>query len=106
MLYFYEYPSILNFLNNQAPAAGEANVHTGQYTHNGKKHKKWWPAVRIADEKQKGLDDEDSMINGDNNSYNEDREQTSHFISSFFDDIGNLQEGTYKLINGSWVRQD
>ena len=84
----------------------EPKVHTEQYTHNGKKHIPWWKfwdTDKIADEKQKGL--ESNNPNGDNNKYREDPTKTTHDISTFYDDIQNLKEGTYKLINGKWVKQ-
>jgi RHS repeat-associated protein len=84
----------------------EPKVHTEQYTHNGKKHLPWWKfwdTDKIADEKQKGL--EPNNPNGDNNSYTEDPSKTTHDISTFYNDIQYLQEGTYQLIDGKWVKQ-
>jgi hypothetical protein len=83
----------------------EPKVHTEQYTHNGKKHSPWWKfwdSDRIADQKQKGLDDQ---TNGDNNLYWESPNKTAHSIFTFFENIDQLQEGTYVLQNGVWVRQ-
>ncbi|MCJ0743870.1 RHS repeat-associated core domain-containing protein [Pedobacter montanisoli] len=82
--------------------SAEPKVHTEQYTHNGKKKSSWWKFFdKIADEKQKGLDDKE---NGDNNLYREDPKQGSHSISSFIQDISGMEEGTYKFKNGHWVK--
>jgi hypothetical protein len=91
----------------QAGSLGaEDFVHTQQMTHNGKKHIPWWKfwdTDKIADEQQKGLNRDNSK--GDNNSYTEDAQKTSHDISTFMDDILKLTEGTYKLVNGKWTKQ-
>jgi RHS repeat-associated protein len=64
------------------------NVHTEQITHKG----------LIADEKQRGLDVGD-------NKYTEDPSSDSHSISTFVQSIQNLSEGTYKYIDGAWIKQ-
>jgi hypothetical protein len=70
-----------------------AGVHTEQYTHLG----------NLADEKQDGL--EDAQGKKDGNSYNEDPSKTDHSIMSFFNNIQNLEEGTYVFQNGEWIKQ-
>ncbi|MBB2147396.1 hypothetical protein [Pedobacter gandavensis] len=77
-------------------------VHTEQYTHNAKK-KGVKNLNRIADGKQGGLDNAQGKKDG--NSYNEDSNKTDHSIMTFINDIGNMQEGKYMLINGKWVLQ-
>jgi len=64
----------------------DPNVFTRQFTHKG----------IVADQRQNGLSDDN---------YFENPRQNSHFIRTFWDEIMNLQEGTYKYVNGSWVRQ-
>jgi RHS repeat-associated core domain len=64
------------------------HVHTEQYTHIG----------MIADEKQKDLDQDD-------NKYIEDPNKEDHSIFTFFNNIDNLEEGTYIYIDGQWVKQ-
>jgi RHS repeat-associated protein len=78
-------------------------VHTEQKTHNGKKNKGDF-SEKIADQKQKGLDDADGAYYGDNNSYWESPTKTNHSIFSFFENISQLQEGTYVLKNGAWEK--
>ncbi len=63
-------------------------VYTKQVTHLG----------LIADEKQNGIDN-----NG--NEYKEDNSSDAHSIYTFIESIQNLGEGTYKYINGQWVKQ-
>ena len=62
------------------------NVYTRQFTHKGK----------IADQRQKNLSDDDYFENFGN---------SSHSIQTFWDEIKNLQEGTYRYLDGNWVRQ-
>ena len=57
----------------------------------------------IADERQNGL--YKNNPDGDNNSYTESPTKGSHSIVTFLEYINNLKEGTYKLINGQWVKQ-
>ena len=62
---------------------------------------------RLGGEKrQAGLDGTNfNKDHGDENKYVEDRSKTSHSIFTFFSDINSLTEGTYKLKNGKWVKQ-
>ncbi|MBW4888469.1 RHS repeat-associated core domain-containing protein [Mucilaginibacter sp. HMF5004] len=83
-----------------------AGVHTQQFTHNAKKHGKTHLndlLNRIADGKQQGLDDEQGKKDG--NSYTEDPSKTEHSISTFVNNIAQLEEGKYVLQNGKWVKQ-
>ena len=84
----------------------EAKVHTEQYNHADN-----WNLMEfgfLANQKQAGIDDKEGLVNGDNNKYRENSlkgaHAGSHSILSFFNDISNLEEGTYKLVNGKWVR--
>jgi hypothetical protein len=88
----------------------EPKVHTEQYTHNGKKHSPWWKfwdLDRIADQKQEGVSpgSDWNKRNGDNNTFVESQTQTQHSIFTFFNNIQNMEEGTYRLINGQWIKQ-
>jgi hypothetical protein len=72
----------------------EDNVYTQQYTHKKKWDSMlWWLANQIQD----GLSDED---------YHEDEGQGDHSITTFFNDISTLQEGTYKWNGSEWVLQE
>lgn len=57
----------------------------------------------LANQKQVGLDDEQGAKDG--NTYREDQSDASHAITSFFNDISRLEEGTYVFQNGQWVKQ-
>lgn len=80
-----------------------AGVHTEQYTHNAKKKGKSRLGGRLADGKQAGLDDEQGKKDG--NSYVEDETKSDHSIISFYENIKDLEEGTYVFQNGQWVKQ-
>jgi RHS repeat-associated protein len=71
----------------------EDNVFTQQFTHKKKGEGEFsW----LANDRQKNLPD---------SNYYEDPNQGSHNISTFFNDISNLQEGTYKWNGKEWVLQ-
>lgn len=61
------------------------------------------PLNDIADGKQQGLDDAQGKKYG--NSYTEDPSKTDHSIMTFFNNISQMAEGTYVLVNGQWVKQ-
>jgi RHS repeat-associated protein len=82
----------------------EPRVHTEQKMHNGHKHGS--KADRIADEKENGLNGTEwNALHGDNNTFWESPTNGLHTIFSFFENIDQLQEGTYHLINGVWQKE-
>ena len=68
------------------------NVYTQQFTHNKMFGGDYW---YIANQKQKGLE----------NYYN-DKQQGSHAITSFFNDISKLKEGTYIWNGSTWILEE
>lgn len=68
------------------------NVSTQQFTHSKMFNGDYW---FLANEQQKGLE----------NYYN-DKKQGSHMITTFFNDISKLQEGTYIWNGDSWVLKE
>ncbi|MFQ9736000.1 MAG: RHS repeat domain-containing protein [Alistipes sp.] len=67
--------------------SADPNIHTLQFTHKG----------IIADQRQKNLPDDN---------YREDSKQDRHSIYSFFNDISQLQEGTYVYDGHNWILQN
>ena len=81
-------------------------VHSEPYSHNTKKHGKTLlndPLNSVANGKQKGLDDEQGKK--DRNSYTEDPKKTDHGIMTFLNNISQMEEGVYVIVNGQWVKQ-
>ena len=68
------------------------NVFTQQFTHNRVFEGDYW---YLANKKQEGL-----------KHYYNDKEQGSHSITSFFNDISKLKEGTYIWDGENWILQD
>ena len=69
------------------------NVYTQQFTHNRMFEGDYW---FLANKRQNGINE--------NNYYN-DRKQGSHSITSFFNDISKLHEGTYIWNGEEWILQ-
>ena len=72
--------------------SANSNVYTQQFTHNKTFTGDYW---FLANEQQKGL----------KNYYN-DKKQGSHMITTFFNDISKLKEGTYIWDGDSWILKE
>lgn len=85
-------------------------VHTEQYNHEGNLLNQIGNFLQLgwlANEEQNGLRDEQGKKDGNKMRTNNlgGAHGAEHSVVTFFNDISNLQEGTYKLINGQWTQQ-
>ncbi len=71
----------------------DPNIYTQQFSHVGKKGRKDSDGMGwLANEVQSGVD-----------SYTEDDNESAHSIFTFFNNVGSLQEGTYKWNGKEWI---
>lgn len=74
----------------------DPNIDTRQFINKGAEGREKESLSGMANQRENGVDD---------NHYKENTNHTGHSISLFFQNISQLQEGTYTWNGSSWVRQ-